>query len=60
KLLGLPPQLSLPTDPVKAHATPTGLNRRLSKLALDNLGEWYKADIAFYERCAELRRATVW
>jgi hypothetical protein len=49
RLLGLPPDLALPTDPVVAHATPAGFETSLSATARHNLTEWYARDVAIYE-----------
>ena len=46
---GLPPSVSLPTDPVEAHVTPEGMERHLSSLGLRNLSSWYAEDIALYD-----------
>jgi len=53
RMFGLPSDLVLPSDPVKAHRNPDNLDTSLDELALDNLREWYKADLAFEEVCRQ-------
>jgi len=48
--LDLPESLLLPTDDLKAHRNPAGLDRSLSRTAVRNLKRWYAKDIALYDR----------
>jgi hypothetical protein len=50
-LLGLPAELSLPTDDVQAHRNPTTVDKKLSDVALANLRQWYERDYEFLELC---------
>lgn len=54
RMFNLPSDLVLPSDPVKAHRNPDNLDTSLDELALDNLREWYKADLAFEKVCRQL------
>jgi hypothetical protein len=54
ELLGLEDSVTLPDDDVRAHRTPSGVDRSLSALARTNLRYWYGCDYAFIEFCAEL------
>lgn len=54
-LLQLPAEASLPTDPVRSHATPEGFDTTLSETARANLIEWYKGDYPVYQACLALR-----
>lgn len=54
-LLGLPDDATLPTDPVRSHATPEGYETGLSETGRANLAEWYKDDYPVYEACLALR-----
>ena len=47
RLLGLPPELSLPTDPLVAHRTPDGFDTALTPLGRANIERWYREDIRF-------------
>lgn len=53
--LDLEVSVSLPTDPVKAHKNPDGLDRHLSDQAIRNLRDWYAADFQVYEQLLVLR-----
>lgn len=57
KLLGLPPELRLPDDPVSAHKAPATLPRQLSPDAIRNLRSWYEDDFAIHHACLRLREA---
>jgi len=46
QLLGLPPNVSLPTDPVEAHVTPQGFASELSPTGRKNIAQWYADDAA--------------
>lgn len=50
--LGVPDTVVLPSDDVRAHRTPTGVDRTLSDLARENLERWYARDYVFLELCA--------
>lgn len=52
-LLDLPAHLSLPSDPVRAHKNPGGMDTRLSVEAISNLEEWYARDRSLYALCVE-------
>jgi hypothetical protein len=55
--LGLPEDVSLPSDDTLAHRTPSSFDRRLSAMAERNLVQWYADDIRFYDHCVQLRAA---
>jgi hypothetical protein len=59
-MLGLPPQLELPTDDWSRHSNP-GADGRLDETAAANLAIWYARDIAFFDACklAAQRKTTV-
>lgn len=54
RLLGLPEDSVLPTDGVRAHRSPSDVDRSLSEVARANIERWYGADYAFVEYCASL------
>ena len=54
--LGLPEDLKLPHDEVRAHRNPTGLDKKLSDEAIRNLNEWYKRDLEFIALCKAIIR----
>jgi hypothetical protein len=56
-LLGLPANLTLPTDEVQAHRNPGNLNKNLSESAEANLRDWYARDYEFLELCRKYYRA---
>lgn len=56
KLLDLPPDLSLPSDPVKAHRFTGDNDRSLTPKMLDALREWYAKDYELLEVCEEARK----
>jgi hypothetical protein len=53
RVLGLPPELALPTDPVLAHATPPGFDTTLGEAGRGAIEAWYARDLAIV---AYLRR----
>jgi hypothetical protein len=57
-LLGLPPQLELPSDNWARHSNP-GAEGPLDETAAANLAIWYARDIAFFEACKLTARRTV-
>ena len=56
-LLALPDNISLPSDDVLSHRTPSGFDRHLSTIAQGNLADWYHDDFVFYEYCIRLAGA---
>lgn len=54
RVLDLPGDLGLPTDDVRAHRTPAGLDKRLSEEAVAALLDWYRDDYRFIRLCEEL------
>lgn len=54
-LLGLPADLSLPSDPLETHETPDGFDTHLSERAIGNLQAWYRGDFVFFEAAQRLR-----
>jgi hypothetical protein len=53
--LGLPGDVTLPSDPVLAHRTPPPYQTTLSPAARANVTAWYAADIAFLAEYKRLR-----
>jgi hypothetical protein len=53
RMLSLPADLRLPSDPIKSHRNPENLDSSLGEQALHNLGEWYKSDFEFLELCRQ-------
>ena len=51
KKLGLPAELILPDDDIKAHRNPAVVDKYLSSAAKSNLTNWYQRDIHFYHMC---------
>ena len=54
-LLGIDEDLLLPSDNIQAHRNPRGLDYQLSKLAIENLTEWYEEDKKLYQWCRDWR-----
>jgi hypothetical protein len=52
--LGLPSDICLPQDEMRAHRTPSGFSNQLSDVGRANLERWYADDIALVELCREL------
>lgn len=52
--LGLPADVELPTDEIRAHRSPADVDRTLSDVAKANLEHWYGRDYAFIDLCARL------
>jgi len=48
-ILNLPDHLSMPTDPVKMHKNPDGVDKKLDEQAIENLKSWYTKDYAFLD-----------
>lgn len=55
-LLKVDADIETPSDDVKAHRNPEGLDKHLSKRAIANLENWYHADFEIYEWCLHKRR----
>lgn len=51
RMFGLPHEIALPSDPVKAHRNPETQEKSLDARALDNLRQWYRADLDFLGLC---------
>jgi len=54
--LGLPENLTLPKDEIRAHKNPLGLDKTLTDEARSNLNEWYKRDFEFIALCEAIIR----
>jgi hypothetical protein len=52
--LELPASLQLPTGEVAAHKTPASFDKNLEPAAVENLTNWYRDDIRFYQLCQKL------
>jgi arylsulfatase len=59
-LLGLPDDLDLPRDPVKAHVGDVSVDRRLTAAQEKALREWYAEDYAILEWCDRFRQRKGW
>jgi hypothetical protein len=53
-VLDLPAGIALPKDDVESHRDPTGLDRTLEDVAIENLRSWYREDYRFAALCEEL------
>jgi len=51
-LFGLPSEVALPNDDLRAHRNPQGLDRHLEPKAIANLTTWYAEDYRFLQICA--------
>lgn len=51
EILPLPSLATLPTDEVKSHRNPEGLDRDLDETALRNLRHWYQKDYEYIDLC---------
>jgi hypothetical protein len=58
RVLGLPAECRLPSDPVASHRAPGDQDATLSDLGQANIRNWYAADLALYALCRELREFT--
>jgi len=56
--LGLPRGVSLPSDDIRAHKTPAGLDRTLEEKAVENLKRWYARDYDFIRLCRDTIKET--
>jgi len=56
KILDLPEEVLLPSDPVVSHITPEGFDTQISDRARSNLMSWYKADFDIFKACLDLRQ----
>ena len=54
-ILGLPTEIRLPEDPVRAHRSPPDEDKTLEPEAIHNLREWYREDYELYKLCLEIR-----
>jgi hypothetical protein len=52
--LGLPTTVELPSDELKSHRAPSGLDKHLSDVARENLERWYGREFAAVDLCASL------
>ena len=55
KLIGVSPDLELPTDDYGAHRTPEGFEKTVSELGRKNVQDYYKTDYAIYNWCVKRR-----
>ena len=55
RIVGLDPDLSLPTDDLRTHRTPAGMETRLSEEGERNIRAWYRADYEIYGWCMQRR-----
>jgi len=55
KLLGLPRDIELPKDPMKAHKNPPNIDKSLDKDAIENLRKWYAHDYELYDFLLKMR-----
>lgn len=55
RLLGVPDDLCLPTDPAAGHKTPPGFSQELTASARQNLERWYAGDFPIYTACLQMR-----
>jgi hypothetical protein len=53
KLLSLPEGIKLPRDDITFHNNPSGVAKRLDKVATRNLRAWYHRDYKFLDLCRE-------
>ena len=54
-ILNLPDHLSMPTDPVKMHKNPDGVDKKLNEQAIENLKSWYAKDYAFLDLAEKIK-----
>ena len=54
-LLGVSPEIDLPTDDYGAHRTPDGFEKTVSELGRKNVQEFYKTDYEIYNWCVKRR-----
>ncbi len=52
--LGLPQNVVLPLDDLRAHRNPLGSNVGLEREAIENLRKWYARDYDFLEICRKM------
>lgn len=59
KLLGVSPDLELPTDDYGAHRTPEGFEKTVSELGRKNVQDYYKTDYEIYNWCVKRREELI-
>jgi len=58
-LLGVSPDIEMPTDDYGAHRTPDGFERTVSELGRRNVMDYYKTDYDIYDWCVKRREALI-
>lgn len=58
-LLGVSPDLEMPTDDYGAHRTPEGFEQTVSELGRKNVMDYYKTDYEIYDWCVKRREALI-
>ena len=53
-ILDLPDYFSLPTDSIKMHKNPKGIDKNLNNNSIENLKLWYTKDYEFLDLVASL------
>ena len=59
KLLGVAPDIELPTDDYGAHRTPEGFEKTVSELGRKNVVDYYKTDYEIYNWCVRRREELI-
>jgi hypothetical protein len=59
KILGVSPDLELPTDDYGAHRTPDGFEKTVSDLGRKNVERYYKTDYEIYNWCVKRREELI-
>jgi hypothetical protein len=59
KIIGVSPDIELPTDDVGSHRTPEGFEQTISELGRRNVQDYYKVDYEIYNWCVKRREELV-
>jgi len=59
KLIGVSPDLELPTDDYGAHRTPDGFEKTVSEIGRRNVQRYYKTDYQIYNWCVRRREELI-
>lgn len=59
RMLGVSPEIELPTDDYGAHRTPDGFEKTVSELGRKNVQDYYKTDYEIYNWCVKRREELI-
>jgi hypothetical protein len=59
EIVGVAPDIELPTDDFGAHRTPEGFEKTVSELGRKNVQDYFKADYEIYNWCVKRREELI-